>query len=214
MHQRVLANHTVDLGFRFAIEVVVGGAHVGELGVATVLVEDAAGEQRILCWNGPEGGVRVPQHIADIEEVLPAILRQGFAVLAEVGDVVHALGEALVLRLRDVAAAGVLERTEVPREVLLLLIGYVLAVKDEDAVLVHASFNGRGFRLGERFRQVDARYFARDRGELADANGHGSRPPHRFSLCSVCARASLQTSPRLGQSVAMEKSGRGSDLFA
>ena len=147
----MLADVVLDLALGLVVERVVGGAHVGELGVAALGVHDARGQQRILGRDRPERAVRVPQHVAEVEQALAAVAGQRLVVLAEVGDVVHAGRQALVLRLGDVAAARVLDRAEVERERHLLLVGQLLVAEDEHGVLVHAGLDGRhvlGLRSG------------------------------------------------------------------
>ena len=78
------------------------------------------------------------------------------------------VGEALVLRLGDVAAARVLDGAEVARERHLLLVGELLVAEDEHGVLVHAGLDGRHLVRRQRLGDVDAGDLA---GELRGAAG-------------------------------------------
>jgi hypothetical protein len=151
---------------------------LGELGVAALLVDHTGRQQGILGRDGAERAVGVPQHVADVEEPLPAVAGERLAVLAEVGDVVHANHEALVLGLGDVAAARVLDVAEVAGESHLLLVGDGLAGEHQHGVLVHARLDGGHLLARERLGDVDAGHLAdEDRVEGTDGDGHGWFPP-------------------------------------
>ena len=92
IHQRVLADEVLDFPLGVLVERVVGGAHVGEFGVAALRIDDARRQQREFRRNGSEGRIGMPQAIAEVEQVHPAVARQRLAVLVEVGDVVQAGG--------------------------------------------------------------------------------------------------------------------------
>jgi hypothetical protein len=160
VHQRVLADEVFDLRLGLVVERVIGGAHVGELGVAALRVHHPRRQQRELCRDRAERAVGVPQAIAEIEQIGAAVLRQRLAVLAEVGDVVEARGEAVFIGLGDVAAAGVLALTEVQGEGHLLLVGDVLVVEHQHRVFVHGGLDLACFGLGERLAQIEAGHLA------------------------------------------------------
>jgi hypothetical protein len=122
IHQRMLADHVLDLGLGLLVERVIGRAHVGEFGVATLRVDDARGQQRKFRRDRAERGVGMPQAIAEVEQMDAAVRRQRLAVLAEVGNVVQPGREPRLLRLDDIAAARILALAEIQRERHLLFV--------------------------------------------------------------------------------------------
>ena len=97
----------------------------------------------------------MPKPIAESEQPPPIVARKKLVVLVEVGDVVHVHRQPPLVPLRDVAGR-LLKTTEVAAERKLRLVGEVLVVEHQHAVLVHAG--GECGRLGvrERLRDVDA----------------------------------------------------------
>ena len=89
IHQRMLADHVLDLGLGLVVERVIGRAHVGEFGVAALRVHHPRRQQREFCRDRAERAVGMPQPIAEVEQSGAAVARQRLAVLAEVGDVVE-----------------------------------------------------------------------------------------------------------------------------
>ena len=69
IHQRMFADHVLDLGLGFVVERVVGGAHVGEFGVAALGVHHARRQQRKLRRNRAERAIGMPQAVAEIEQM-------------------------------------------------------------------------------------------------------------------------------------------------
>ena len=173
VHQRVLAHEVLDERLRVRVEIVVGRAHVGELRVAADGIHQARREQRILGGDRAERAVGMPEHVAEVEQAHARGAVERLAVLAEVGDVVHAHGQALVLGLGDVAAAGVLQGAEVAAERHLLLVGEHLVVEHEHGVAIHPGLDGRHLVARERTGDVDARDLAdEDRMDLAEGEAH------------------------------------------
>src|ERR1700712_5468205 len=105
------------------------------------------------------------------------VSRQRLAILAEIGDVIEAAGEAPVLCFRDSAAARIFAFAEIAREGLLLLVGNVLAVEDQHGILVHAVLDRARFVCGEGLGEIDAGYFADEmRMKLSNRDRHGASP--------------------------------------
>src|SRR5581483_7729839 len=174
IHERMLADEVLDLALGVIVQRIVGRAHVGELGVAALPVDDARREQGVLGGDRPERAVRMPQHVAEVKQALAAVAGERPAILAEVGDVVHPDHQPLVLGLGDVAAARILDGAEVDGERHLLLVGQLLAGKHQHGILVHAGLDGRHVRGRNGLADVDARNLADENGmELADADRHG-----------------------------------------
>ena len=109
----MLADETVTDLAGGVVQRVVGDAHVGELGVAALLGDDAAGEQRVFRRNGPERAVGMPEPVAEVEHAPPVVALERLAVLVQVRDVDHALLQAEFVRLGDVAALRILDGAEV-----------------------------------------------------------------------------------------------------
>jgi hypothetical protein len=166
------------MALHLLIEGVIGRAHVGELGIAAPGADDARREQRVLGGDRAERAVGVPQHIADIEQALPAIACQRPAVLAEIGDVVHAGDQALVLRLGDVAAACILDGAKVAGERHLFFVADPLAGKEQHRVAVHAGLDRGEAVAVKRRADVDAGDLGEEGVRLArpDREWHGGAP--------------------------------------
>src|SRR6266852_4296092 len=150
MRDRVVGAKPLAERLRLGGQRVVGGAHVGELGVGRDRRYDARVEHRVPSRQILERGVGVPETIA--ERVLPPAIvgLHDLAVGAEVRDV----GERLVAEpiLRNHAAAGALVQAPVEalRERELLGIGERLVTEDEDGVFVHPRADP-----GQRLRVVN-----------------------------------------------------------
>ena len=166
--QRVLADQVLDLGLGLVVERVVGRAHVGELGVAALLVTMRADSSEYFA-----GIAR--NELSECHSGLPRLNRrwrlvagERLAVLVEVGDVVHAGAEALVLAacvtLPPRASSSA---PKLLRERHLLLVGDVLVVEHQHGVAVHAGLDGRDLVRAERLGDVDAR-------DLADEERDGA----------------------------------------
>ena len=111
------------------------------------------------------------------------ILRQRFAVLAEIGDIVEAGRQARVLRLDDIAAAGIFALAEIERKRQLLLVGDVLVAEQQHRIFVHAGFDLGRFLSRQGFAQIDARNLAEKlRMKLPDRNRHGVSPDRGMRL--------------------------------
>ena len=153
--QRMLADQVLDLGLGRVVERVVGGAHVGELGVAAIARHDAAAQQRVACRHDAEGGIRMPQPVAERGHAAPVVAFETLVVLVEIGDV----GEGLAQSHRGRRQGGVgafLQGAEVAREGELLFVGHVLAGQDQHGIPVHAGLDGRDIGRRQRSRHVDA----------------------------------------------------------
>ncbi len=116
IHQRMLADHVLDLGLGFVVERVIGRAHVGEFGVAALGIDHPRRQQRKLRRDRPERTVGMPQAVAEIEQMGAVIARQRLAVLAEIGDVVQSGGEPVIFLLGHGAAACILALAEIAGE--------------------------------------------------------------------------------------------------
>src|SRR6187401_1787813 len=117
----------------------------------------------------------MPQPVAEVEQSGAAVARQRLAVLAEVGDVVEAGGEAVILLLHDRAAARPFALAEIQREGELLLVGDVLAVEDQYGIFVHSRFDLGRLIPGQRLAQIEAGNLADEMlVQLADRHGHGA----------------------------------------
>ena len=178
IHQRVLADHVLDLGLGLLVECVVGRAHVGEFGVAAVRVHHPRRQQRELCRDRAERAVGMPEAVAEIEQVGPAVAGQRLAVLAEIGDVVEPGAEAILVLLHDRAAMRLLALAEIQRKGQLLLVGDVLAVEYQHGVFVHRRLDLARLLLRQRLAQIEAGHLAdKMLVQLADSQGHGAYPP-------------------------------------
>jgi hypothetical protein len=174
----MLADEILDLGLRPGIQRVVGGAHVCELGAAAPGRDGPRREQRELRGNLCEGTVGMPQPVAQLEEPLAIVGRDDLAILVEVGEIGDSLTEAGFRRLADCAGPLLdLERTEIPREGDLLLIGDVLVVKNQHTVAIHRILDGDSVLAADRLGEVDARRLSsKDRMELPDGDRHDDLP--------------------------------------
>ena len=190
IHQRMLADHVLDLGLGLVVERVIGRAHVGEFGVAALRVHHPRRQQREFCRDRAERAVGMPQAVAEIEQMGAAVLRQRLAVLAEIGDVVEPRGQAVIFLLGHGAAARLLALAEIQRKGQLLLVGNVLAVEDQHGVFVHAGLDVGRLLLRQRLAQIDTRNFAEKmRMKLPDHDRHGVSPDAAGGLSrSVCSK--------------------------
>ena len=99
--QRVLADEVLDFGLGALVERVIGGAHVGELGVGTPGGNDAPREDRILRRHRPERAVRMPQPVAELEEPHTILGRHDPAIPVEVGEIGNARTKPLLAARAD-----------------------------------------------------------------------------------------------------------------
>src|SRR5450432_1403411 len=192
----MLADHVLDLGPGLVVERVIGGAHVGEFGVAALGIDHARRQQRKLRRNRAERTVGMPQAVAEIEQMGAMIARQRLAVLAEIGDVVEAGAEAVIFLLGNVAAARVLALAEIQCERNLLLVRYVLVAEQQHGVFIHAGLDIGGLLRRQGFTQIDAGYLAEKmRLKLPDRYRHDVSPDRRMRLLrSICAKSYSLTS--------------------
>src|SRR5579863_995848 len=161
--QRVLAHEILDLRLRLIVERIVGGAHVGELRLAAAGGNRPPREQGIFRRDRPVGAVGVPQAIGELEQPDPVLGRHDRALAREVGEIGDAPAEALLLALADVAGRLVaLELAKVFGEGDLLLVGEVLAVKDDDRMPLHRGVDGADVGFAEGRGAVDPADLARE----------------------------------------------------
>jgi hypothetical protein len=173
----MFADHVLDLGLGLVVERVIGGAHVGEFGVAALGVHHARRQQRKFRRNRAERTVGVPQAVAEIEQMGAVIARQRLAVLAEVGDVVEAGVEARILRLDDIAAPRILALAEIQRERHLLFVRDVLIAEQQHGIFIHAGLDLGGLLRRQWLSQIDAGNFAEEIGvKLPDRDRHSVSP--------------------------------------
>ena len=174
--QRMLADQILDLGPGRGIERIVGRAHIGEFGIATVIGDDAAAQDRVLGRHGAKRGVGMPEAVAQRGHAALVVAPQLLAVLVEVGDI----GEGRVesqLRIAYRRIRAFLERPEIAREGQLLLVGEILPRQHQHGVFIHAGVDGGDLGGRERPRRVDAGQTAADmRGERLDLDRHGGLP--------------------------------------
>src|SRR5271168_2786983 len=176
----MFADQVLDLGLGIVVERVVGGAHVGKLGIAALGIYDPRREQREFCRYRAKRTVGMPEAVAEIEEMGAVFTWQRLAVFAEIGDVIESGSKAVVLLLGDGAAAGGLTLTEVQGESQLLFVRNVLVGEQQHGVLVHAGLDVPCFFRGEGLSQVDAGNLAEKmRMKLPDRHGHGAPPDWR-----------------------------------
>jgi hypothetical protein len=180
--QRMLAHQVLDLGLGPGVECVVGGAHVGELGVRASLGHDSTAQDRILGRHGAERGVRVPQPIAERGHASLVVARQLAAIPVQIGDVGKGRGESQ-LRIPDRRIGAFLQLTEVAREGELLLVGDILIGQDQHRVPVHGGIDRPDLVRRQQTAHIDARQARADAGgEGFDLDRHG---PIIFLVCSA-----------------------------
>jgi hypothetical protein len=176
--QRMLAHQVLDLRLGAVIEVVIGGAHVGELGVAAVIGHGAAGQQGELGRHGAEAAVGMPELVAQVEHPPPVVARQRLVVLVEVGHVGQFRRQTAVGVGGDVAVPRPLDLAEIAAVGDLLVVGEALVVEHQDRVAVHARFDSRGLLGRKRLGDVDAGHLTHEkRVQLADFHAHGGASP-------------------------------------
>ena len=116
IHQRMLADHVLDLGLGLVVERVIGRAHVGEFGVAALRVHHPRRQQREFRRDRPERLSECHRQLPRLNRCGAAVARQRLAVLAEVGDVVQAGRQPVVFLLGHGAAARIFALAEIQRE--------------------------------------------------------------------------------------------------
>ena len=161
--QRVFADQVLNFGLGGLVERVVGGAHVGELGVAAVASHDAPAQQRVARRHDAEGGIGVPQPVAQRGHAAAVVAFESPVVLVEVGDVGEGLAEAHRGR-RQGRVGAFLQRPEVAREGELLLVRQVLARQHQYGMLVHAGLEGGNLGRRQRPRRIYAGHLGADAG--------------------------------------------------
>src|SRR5690242_18899984 len=73
---RMLADQVIGLGFGLGRKGVVGGPHIGKLGVAAGGGNAARAQQRVLRRNNFERGVRMPESVPESEQPESIVPRQ------------------------------------------------------------------------------------------------------------------------------------------
>jgi hypothetical protein len=186
----MLADQIFDLGLGRIVQRIVGGTHVGELGVAALVHHDASGQQRIPRRHRTVRTVRVPQPVAQVEHPPPVVARQRLLVLVQIGRVLHVERQAAFVQLGDVAAGRGLQRTEAACESPLLVVCQALIVEHQNRVAVHARLDRCHLVARQWLRDVHPGDFAGEhRRDLTDADGHG------FILQNVILRRALPVPP-------------------
>jgi hypothetical protein len=105
----------------------------------------------------------MPQPIAQLEEPGPVVRGQDRAVLVQVGQVRHPLGETRTVGSLHVGGGLVaLQVPKVQAERDLLLVGEALTAQQEHGVPVHPGIDRRSIPAAERLADVDARHFSRE----------------------------------------------------
>jgi hypothetical protein len=169
----MLADEVLDQSLGLVVERVIGGAHIGEFGVAALIDDDAAGQDRKLRRDRAERAVGMPQLVAEVEQTAAIVARQRLVIVAEVRHVVDQRIEPLLLRPGHIAAGRVLDLTEIAAERDLLLVGNILAMKHQDRIAVHPGLDCHGFIGRESPAQIDPRDLAdEDRMDLPDRDNH------------------------------------------
>ena len=152
----MLADQPRHLGLRRRVQRIIGGAHVGELGVAAAVGRQPARQQRIPRRNGTERTVRMPEPVAKVEQPPAVVARQRSIILTQVGYVVHPLRQPMLPRLRHVATTSALDHTEMNGERHLLRVGERLVMEHQNSKPVHPRLDRRHFSTGQRARKIHA----------------------------------------------------------
>ncbi len=161
VEDRVLGDEPFEPALHGLGQRVVGGALVGEFGVAADRRDGARIEQRCERRQPLERAVGVPDPVRQLELPCPRILPPDLVLVVEVGNV----GEFFAYPQRRVLA----QRRE--REVLLLR--ELLVRKDQHRVGRERRFDCREVRRIERPRQVEiADFSGKVFGDRVDADGH------------------------------------------
>jgi hypothetical protein len=175
----VLANEIFGHGPRVVVERVIGGAHIGELGVAASVDDDPARKDRVFRRHRAERTVRVPELVAEVEQAAAVVARHRLMVLTEVRDVVHQRTEPLLVILGYGAAGRILDLAEISGEVDLLLVGDFLVMEDQYRIAIHPLVDCGDLAARQRAAQIDPADLAdKDRMDLADRKSH-----RRLSCC-------------------------------
>ncbi len=144
VHDRVVRAEVLDQSLRVGVEVVVGGAQVAELGLAAHRRYVAGVQHRVAAARVVEGGVAVPEAVAEAVHAATAVGVEDLAGLVQVGDVDQGVVVPALLVEHSVAV-------ELPVQALgereLFGVAERLVVEDEHGVLVHAGANLGEHRL-------------------------------------------------------------------
>ena len=97
---RVVVNQILYLELGAVIQRVISGTHVRELGVTAPGRNGTAGQQRILCGDGAERAVGMPQPVGQLELVGTGIRRQRRAGSVDIGEIANPAGQSTGLLLR------------------------------------------------------------------------------------------------------------------
>ena len=150
--------------FRRFVERIIGGAHVGELGVAALARHDPSGQQRIFRRNRPERCVGVPEPVAERAQADAVVGLAHLVVAVEVRDVGHLQLQPAILGLAHLAAGGDFQFAEAAAEGQLGVVVKALVVEDQHSEAVHAGLDRGDVGVGQLAGQVDAADVA---GEVA-----------------------------------------------
>ena len=124
----------------------------------------------------------MPQPVAELEHALPAFLAPHFIVGAEVGDVGEFLAHAQ-LRILAMQRDSGLQRSEMPREIEMLILRQMLIGKDQHRVGRERVFDVGKIGRRQRRRQIDVADFGgKARRDRTDGDGHGRCLPVRVFM--------------------------------
>ena len=170
----MLAHQILDLRPGGIIQGVVGGAHVGELGVPALAGNGPRGEQGVLGRRGAKRAVGMPQAIAQIEQPLPVVTGEDLMVPVQVRHISERGAQAALTGFGDIAADGVLDVSEVLAEGHLLIVAQGLVTKQQHGVAVQARLDGGHLLRCDGLRDIHAAHLGKEIRRCAgDGDAHG-----------------------------------------
>ena len=149
-----------DRGAGLLVERIVGGAHVGELGVGPHRRHHPRRQHRVAARRIDERRIGVPQAVGDRGGAHAVVRVPDLAVLVDVGDVGQRLVAEPVVADGRGGRPGMQRAVETLGEVELLFVGELLVAEHQHGVLVHAGADRLQRVAIMHLAQVDRAHFA------------------------------------------------------
>jgi hypothetical protein len=170
----MLGDQSLDRDLGLVGQRIVGGAQVGELGLATFPGHDMGVEHRERARHGAERGVGVPQSVGQPVEPPLAVGLEHVGIAVEIGNIGDLVGRDPML---DAGVPRLLGRrldgAEVSGKGDLLVVGELLVVKDHDRVAVNHRLDGVTVGSGQGSGEIDVGNLSHEVGvDRRNGNAH------------------------------------------
>src|SRR5262245_31466630 len=126
----MLDHQVLDFDLGRIIQGIIGGTHVGKLGVAARRRDDTRREQRIFRWNRLIRGIGMPEAITQVKGASSVIAPEQLIVLVEIGNVAYLNAQPTFFELGNVRVQRRLDISKPSAEGKLLLVVQRLIMKN------------------------------------------------------------------------------------